>query len=213
MIPLTEESPGDVKDTSTPEPGWKVQLSLAIQALMNHERVTSSISAGHIKDTPGRVVKAFSEYFSGLMEDPEDVLRQGFEAETYSQMVFLGNIPFTSLCAHHLVPFLGRVHFGYLPRRKIVGLSKIPRLVEIYSRRPQVQEKLTEEIAETFRKVVVPDGCGVVVDAVHLCIALRGVRKNGVVTRTTALKGNFLEPSVRQEFLASVPSVESFSWT
>lgn len=189
---------------------WCEELEDAIELLMKHPKVAASISKVHTEDTPRRVVKAFGEYFSGLMEDPKEVLERSFESGKCDQMVTLFNIPFISYCSHHLLPFAGHVHFGYLPDNTIVGLSKIPRLIEIYSRRPQVQEKLTNEIVDTFFEIVKPRGCGVVVDAEHMCMVVRGVKKEGVITRTTAIRGVFnTEPSVKQEFLSGIPTVES----
>ena len=186
------------------EPSWDWYLRKAISGLLNSEEVKKVISDDHIRDTPDRVVKAFEEYFSGVHEDPEEVLTKGFEVGTYNQMIFVKNISFVSFCAHHITPITGRVHFAYLPKEKIVGLSKIPRLIEIYARRPQVQEKMTQEIVDTFQNVVRPDGCGAVVEAVHLCMTIRGVRKENAVTRTTALKGVFTDKGIKDEFLDGI---------
>lgn len=159
----------------------------------------------HLKDTPKRFVRGFSELISGVHQDPEAVLKTGFEENHYNQMVAVEQIDFVSVCAHHLLPFHGVVHFAYLPNKKVVGLSKIPRMVEILSRRPQIQEQLTQQIVDTFQKVVQPKGCGCMIEAWHACVGIRGVRKPNTRMRTTALAGLFLtKPSVKEEFLMGV---------
>lgn len=183
---------------------WQV-LESAIQQMLGIPEIAGSISEVHIKETPQRYVKACQEFFQGCWEDPKEVLQKKFEETKYAQMVFVNDIKFVSFCAHHLLPFFGRVHFAYIPQKYVVGLSKIPRLVEIHARRPQVQEKLTEEIVETFQEVMQPKGCGCVVEATHLCMAIRGVKKDDAYMRTTSLKGTFLtEDIVRQEFLDGI---------
>lgn len=183
---------------------WEDTLQLAISQMLHGHEFVNVISEDHIRDTPERVVKAFQEYFSGVKEDPAAVLKKGFEAGRYDEMVFVKNISFVSFCAHHLTPIIGKVHFAYLPNEKIVGLSKIPRMIDILARRPQVQEKLTREIVETFQSVVQPSGCGAVIEALHLCMTIRGVKKDQAVTRTTALFGAFKSDGVKHEFLDGI---------
>jgi len=183
---------------------WQEALEWAITGMMTASKFSAHISEDHVRDTPKRFVKAFEEYFSGLDQDPEEVLRRGFEVGKYDEMVFVKNISFVSFCAHHLSPFFGKVHFAYLPDKKIVGLSKIPRLIEVYSKRPQVQEQLTAQVVDTFQKVVTPKGCGTVIEALHLCMSIRGVKKDQAITRTTALRGCFKKDSVKREFLDGV---------
>ncbi len=155
----------------------------------------------HVEGTPRRVVKAYAELMSGIGQDAASVLTTRFSTGI-NEMVGVENIDFVSLCMHHLLPFSGVVHFAYIPDKKLVGLSKIPRMIDILSRRPQVQEKLTQEIVDTFQEVVKPRGCGAMVEASHGCVALRGVGKPGTKMRTTALTGIFLEkPEVKNEFL------------
>lgn len=201
---------GGLVTTTVPCKTWQEALQNAITAMLNEQKFSQHISENHVRDTPQRVVKAFEEYFSGLDQDPEEVLRRGFEVGNYDEMVYVKNISFVSFCAHHLAPFIGKVHFAYLPHKQIVGLSKIPRLVEVYSKRPQVQEKLTAEIVDTFQKVVKPKGCGAVVEALHLCMAIRGVKKDQAVTRTTALRGCFKKETTKQEFLDGVKGVSGW---
>lgn len=183
---------------------WREALQGAVECMLSQDEFKRQMAEEHIKETPVRFVKSLDEYFWGLKQDPEEILRKGFAPGNYDEMVLVRDIRFASLCAHHLLPFTGRIHFGYLPARRIVGLSKIPRLVEVYARRPQVQEQLASQIVDTFQKVVKPAGCGVVIEALHLCMAIRGVRKETAITRTTALRGIFKDPSTKTEFLNAV---------
>ena len=154
--------------------------------------------------TPERVALAYAELFSGLREDPRRHLAVTFD-ERHHEMVVLRDVPFASLCEHHLLPFTGRAHIGYIPEGRVVGLSKLARLVEGYARRPQVQERLTSEIADAIMETLRPDGCGVVIEAVHTCMTLRGVKKPGATMVTSALRGGFRRrPETRAEFLAFV---------
>jgi GTP cyclohydrolase I len=183
---------------------WEEQLRTAIFQMLGQKEFRAVISDNHVAETPDRVVKAFGEYFSGVYQDPEAVLKKGFETGTYDEMVFVKNISFVSFCAHHLTPIIGKVHFAYLPQKKIVGLSKIPRMIEIFAKRPQVQEKFTTDIVDTFFNVVQPHGCGAVVEALHLCMTIRGIKKEDAVTRTTRLLGSFRDRGVKEEFLDGV---------
>jgi len=142
--------------------------------------------------TPARVARAYAELFAGLRLDPAQVLTTAFEAD-HEEMVLVRDISLTSLCEHHLLPFYGSAHVGYIPGDdgRITGLSKLARLVEVYARRPQVQERLTSQIADTLMKVLSPRGVIVVVDAEHMCMAMRGVRKPGARTVTSAVRGLF----------------------
>lgn len=154
--------------------------------------------------TPQRVADAYEELFAGLREDPRDRLRTTFD-EDHKEMVILRDIPFASLCEHHLLPFTGVAHVGYIPRGRIVGLSKLARLVEGYARRPQVQERLTSEVADAMMEELQPDGCGVVVEAVHTCMTIRGIEKAGATMVTSAMRGGFRNrPETRAEFMTIV---------
>ncbi|AZI59614.1 GTP cyclohydrolase I FolE [Nakamurella antarctica] len=143
-------------------------------------------------NTPGRVSRAFAEQFSGLHTNPDDVLDTVFD-ENHAEMILIRDITFYSTCEHHLVPFLGKAHVGYIPGPdgRVTGLSKVARLVDGYSRRPQVQERLTTQIADAMVRRLVPAGVIVVMEAEHLCMAMRGVRKPGAVTSTSAVRGIF----------------------
>ena len=156
-----------------------------------------------LRGTPSRVARAFEEWFGGYREDPVEFLRRTFyEVDGYDEMVVLRDISFESHCEHHLAPIIGRVHVGYLPDRKVVGISKLARVVETFSRRLQVQESLTAQIAHCIHDVLKPKGVGVVVEGVHQCMTTRGVRKQGVSMITSQLLGNFRsDPRTRAEFL------------
>lgn len=145
-----------------------------------------------LKDTPGRVARAYAEQFAGLGQHPKDVLTTVFDAD-HDEMVLVRDIEMFSTCEHHLTPFFGFAHVGYIPneRGQITGLSKLARLVDVYARRPQVQERMTSQIADSLMEVLEPRGVIVVVEAEHLCMAMRGVRKPGAKTVTSAVRGSF----------------------
>ena len=154
-------------------------------------------------DTPKRVVNAYRDWFSGYSADPGAYLRRTFEeVEGYDEMVVLRDIAFESYCEHHMAPIIGRAHVGYLPTDKVVGISKLARVVDAYARRFQVQEKLTAQIAHCIDMVLKPRGVGVVIDAVHQCMTTRGVHKRGVSMVTSRMVGAFrADASTRSEFL------------
>ena len=158
-----------------------------------------------LRDTPKRVEKAFRAYTSGYLQDPKKVIGDGmFEAET-DEMVLVKNIELYSLCEHHLAPFFGKAHVAYIPSDKIIGLSKIARVVDIYARRLQVQERLTMQVAEALDEVMKPRGVGVIVEASHLCMMMRGVEKQNSSTVTSCLRGLFRsDERTRTEFLKLV---------
>ncbi len=156
--------------------------------------------------TPARVVRAYEEWFSGYSEQPRDFLKRTFE-ETggYDEVVVLRDIRFESHCEHHMAPIIGRVHIGYLPRNRVVGISKLARLVEVYARRLQIQEKMTAEIAACLEEVLKPHGVAVVTEATHQCMTTRGVHKTGVSMVTSRMLGVFRDRAeTRQEFLAAI---------
>ncbi len=156
--------------------------------------------------TPGRVVRAYEEWFSGYKDNPRDYLKRTFE-ETggYDEVVVLRDIRFESHCEHHMAPVIGRVHIGYLPRNRVVGISKLARLVDVYARRLQIQEKMTAEIAACLDTVLKPHGVAVVTEATHQCMTTRGVHKTGVTMVTSRMLGVFRDHAeTRQEFLAAI---------
>ncbi len=154
--------------------------------------------------TPRRIAEMYSELFMGLGLDPREELTVGFE-EGHREMVILRDIPFYSMCEHHLLPFHGVVHVGYIPSGPVVGASKLARVVEILSRRPQIQERLTTQIAETILEAIKPDGVAVVIQAEHMCMTIRGVKKPGSNVITSAMRGLFRSrAATRAEFLSLV---------
>ena len=159
-----------------------------------------------LSDTPARVVRAFDEWFSGYREDPSQILAKTFEeTDGYDEMVVLRNIRFTSHCEHHMAPIVGRAHIGYLPTTRVVGISKLARLVEVYARRLQIQEKMTAQIANTINDVLEPQGAAVVIEATHQCMTTRGVDKPGSTLITSQMTGAFRDDaSTRREFLSAI---------
>ncbi|MET0531623.1 MAG: GTP cyclohydrolase I FolE [Microvirga sp.] len=162
-------------------------------------------------DTPARVARAYAEWFAGYDQDPADILQRTFEeVGGYDDVVALRGIPFESWCEHHMATIRGTVDIGYLPRDRVVGISKLSRVVDAFARRLQVQERMTAEIADTIQKALNPRGVGVIVKATHACMASRGVRKHGVSMVTSRMLGVFRdEPATRQEFLAALARAEA----
>jgi GTP cyclohydrolase I len=159
-----------------------------------------------LRDTPSRVSRAFSEFFAGYALDPVEVLQRTFEeVDGYDEMVVLRDIRFESHCEHHLAPIIGKAHVGYMPRRRVVGISKLARVVDIYARRLQIQEKMTAQIANAIEEVLQPHGVAVVIEASHQCMTTRGVHKPGTSMVTSRMLGAFRDDAAtRREFLAFV---------
>ena len=157
-------------------------------------------------DTPKRVASAYEDWFSGYKEDPEEYLLRTFEeVEGYDDMIVLKDIRFESHCEHHLAPIIGRAHVGYLPNNKVVGISKLARVVEAYARRLQVQEKMNAQIARCIQRVLEPKGVAVVIEAAHQCMTTRGVHKQGVSMVTSTMLGEFRKNTLtRREFLSVI---------
>ncbi len=155
----------------------------------------------NLVDTDRRVAKMYLDIFSGLDEGTRPRLTTFPNTEKYTAMVMEKEIPFYSMCAHHFIPFYGHGHIAYIPNERIVGLSKLPRLLEFFARRPQLQERLTEQVAGVLEEELKPQGVMVVVEARHLCVEMWGVKKPGAITVTSALRGIFLQKTVREEFL------------
>ena len=150
--------------------------------------------------TPHRVFKAYEHMTSGYQQSPNDVLGEALFESDNDQMVIIKDIEFYSMCEHHLLPIIGRAHVAYIPIGKVVGLSKIPRMVDVFARRLQIQEQLTEQIAKAIDDVIAPKGVGVVIQARHMCMEMRGVEKTHSNTTTSALRGMFLKSDTRKEF-------------
>jgi GTP cyclohydrolase I len=156
-----------------------------------------------IRDTPKRVANMYDELLEGYALDAKALLNNALFDVQYDEMVVVKDIDFYSLCEHHMLPFYGQAHVGYLPDKRVVGLSKIPRLVDMFAKRLQVQERMTQQIASAIDELVMPKGVGVVVEAHHLCAAMRGVKKPGTMMTTSSVRGQFRDnPSTREEFMA-----------
>jgi GTP cyclohydrolase IA len=196
--PLTTRPPQRVTRPS------RAEAEMAVRTLIrwagdNHDREG-------LVDTPARVVRAYDEWFAGYGEDPAEFLQRTFaEAAGYDEMIVLRNISFASHCQHHMAPIVGCAHIGYLPRGRIVGISKVARVIDAYSKRLQIQEKMTAEIADSLEAGLRPHGVAVVVEGVHGCMTSRGVHKAHANMVTSCMRGRFRdEPGTRQQFLSAV---------
>lgn len=144
-----------------------------------------------LRETPARVGRMYQEVFAGLHAEPREILTKIFSDEHYDEIVLVKDIPFTSMCEHHLLPFVGRAHTAYIPREGVLGISKLARAVEVFSKRPQVQERLTNQIADLIEECVKPKGVAVVLEAEHTCMTIRGIKKPGASVITSSMKGLF----------------------
>lgn len=161
-----------------------------------------------LKDTPTRVARSYDELLAGYNVDPKKLLNNALFDVEYSEMVIVSNIDFYSMCEHHMLPIIGKAHVAYIPDKKVVGLSKIPRIVEAYARRLQVQERMTQQIAHLIDELVAPQGVAVIVDGLHLCVAMRGAKKTNARMRTSSLTGLFLKSEkTRMEFMEHIGSL------
>lgn len=157
-----------------------------------------------LRDTPARVARMYAELFSGLNAEPRELLQKTF-TQKYDEMVLVKDIGFESICEHHLLPFIGKAHIGYLPNGKIVGLSKLARVVEVLARRPQIQERMAEQLADLIMSELDARGVGVILEATHTCMTIRGIRKPASICTTSAMRGSFqTSQSTRSEFMALI---------
>lgn len=194
-----ESAPADL-DELDPATRERVQrLARHVRALL--EELGLDLSDPNLRETDVRVARMYLEMFHGLLEGAVPDVKTFPNDEGYSAMVMEKEIPFYSMCAHHLVPFYGHAHIAYIPRERIIGLSKLARVVEFYSKRPQIQERLTEQVVTFLQEKLDPLGAMVVIEARHLCVEMRGVKKPGAVTVTSAIRGTFYRKEVREEFL------------
>lgn len=189
----------------------------AVNGVINQEKIAAGVrmiieaigddpNREGLKDTARRVARMYGEFFQGLHEDPRTYLQVVFD-EQHDEMVLVKDVPFHSMCEHHLLPFHGRVHAAYIPRGRVVGLSKIARVIEVFARRPQVQERMTTQIADLLMDELDAHGVGVVVEASHTCMTMRGVRKPGSLMVTSAMRGSFKSDlATRSEFMSLVVS-------
>jgi GTP cyclohydrolase I len=216
MLELLFATPGTVEACQQASAhGNSVPMSSTLTAAIDQERIAAAVreiiaAIGEdaeregLLETPRRIAQLYAEMFSGLGQDPREVLSRSFD-ESHKEMVILKNIPFYSLCEHHFLPFHGQAHIGYVPEGRIVGVSKIARAVDILARRPQMQERLTGQIADAIMDRLEPDGVAVVIEAEHLCLTMRGAQKPGAVMVTSAIRGGFRRRGVtRSEFLSLV---------
>jgi len=203
-LPKKPDQEVDQKNQSRPTKPSREQAEEAVRTLLSW--AGDDPSREGLKDTPSRVVRAYEEYFSGYSACPKALLERTFEeTEGYDEIVLLRNIRFESHCEHHLAPIIGRAHIGYLPENRVVGISKLARLVDVYAKRFQIQEKMTAQIATTIQDVLKPKGVAVVIEAAHQCMTTRGVHKSGVTMVTSRMLGAFRsDPATRREFLAII---------
>ena len=179
------------------------RISKAISEIL--EAVGEKTDREGLAKTPERVARMYEELFSGYRTDPVELLNGAIFHVSYDEMVLVRDIEFHSLCEHHMLPFIGRAHVAYLPKGKVIGLSKIPRIVDMFARRLQVQERMTVQIADLIEELLEPHGVAVVLEAVHLCSVMRGVKKHDARMTTSAMHGGFRKnPATRQEFLDSI---------
>jgi GTP cyclohydrolase I len=200
-----DEAPGAAKTTAPKRPSREA-AEAAVRVLI--EWAGDDPNREGLLDTPARVARSYEEFFSGYTVDPVSFLSRTFEETNgYDEMIVLRDIRFNSHCEHHMVPIIGKVHVGYLPNRRVIGISKIARVVDAFARRLQIQEKFTTEIANTIHEVLQPLGVGVVVEGAHQCMTTRGVYKPGGTLVTSRMIGTFrTDPKTRREFLSMIAS-------
>ncbi len=206
---MTEQKPISVPAAAGAGRPSRAEAEEAVRVLLRWAGVDPAREG--LVDTPSRVARAYEEFFSGYHEDPEEILRRTFaETDGYDEMVLLRDIRLESHCEHHVVPIIGKAHVAYMPDKRVVGISKLARVVEIYSRRLQIQEKLTAQIANAIQDVLHPRGVAVVIEAAHQCMTTRGIRKPGVTMVTSRMLGTFRsDPSTRREFMALIGNPSS----
>ena len=197
IAPVTSTTTADTRPSRT-------EAESAVRTLLGW--TGDDVTREGLQDTPARVVRAYEEYFSGYSKDPVQILSTTFsEVEGYDEMVVLTNIHFVSHCEHHMAPIIGKAHVAYLPNKRVVGISKLARLVEIFARRLQIQEKMTAQIADTLQAVLQPQGVAVVIEASHGCMTMRGVNQHETSLVTSRMLGSFRDdPSIRREFMALI---------
>lgn len=195
-------------DDALLEPGWEEKLDSAAIEKATHDMLMAfgeDPEREGLVRTPQRVARMYAELLAGYRTDPESVVNGAIFEVRYDEMVIVRDIEFYSLCEHHMLPFIGRAHVAYIPNGKVLGLSKIPRIVDMYARRLQVQERMTRQIADFLRDLLKPQGVAVVVEAMHLCSMMRGVKKHDARMTTSAMHGAFrANLATRQEFLDNI---------
>ncbi len=203
QLKIAEPSPLPASSGDSVRP-TREDAEMAIRTLLAY--AGDDPSREGLLDTPDRVVRSYDEFFGGYSEDPAAILERTFsEIDGYDEIVALRDIPFVSHCEHHMAPIIGRAHIGYLPNHRVVGISKLARIVEVYARRLQIQEKMTAQIANTIDEVLQPRGVAVVLEAAHQCMTTRGVNKPGVDMVTSRMLGAFRDnQATRQEFMSVI---------
>ena len=204
---MTAKTPDEDHAAAAGTPPANPAQDLKIDRISGHVRgmlteLGLDLTDDNLRETDRRVAKMYLEMFQGLEQGAEPKVTTFPNSEHYSAMVMEKQIPFYSMCAHHLVPFYGHAHLAYIPNDTILGLSKFARILEFYAKRPQLQERLTEQVANYLETRLKPQGVMVVIEARHLCVEMRGVKKPGAMTVTSAIRGTFYQKSVREEFLA-----------
>lgn len=190
--------------STTIEPGMGVdEEAIKTAVVMMLKAIGEDPTREGLRDTPRRIAEMYRELFAGLKHDPAEVLQVSFD-EGHSEMVIVKDIPFYTVCEHHFLPFHGVAHVGYIPRGRVVGISKLARAVEILARRPQLQERLTSQVADTIMTTLEPNGVGVVLEGQHLCMTMRGVKKPGSKVVTSAMRGVFKNVATRAEFMSLI---------
>jgi len=184
---------------------WESEREIEDTVIRQLEYIGENPNREGLKNTPKRIVKSWKELYSGYGQNPSDIIKSAMFSEhsNYDQIVLLKDIDFFSMCEHHMMPFFGKVHIGYLPGKNVVGVSKIARMVECFARRLQIQERLTEDIASTMFDIMEARGVGVVIEATHLCMVARGVKKREPIMVTSSVKGEFLGP-MKDEFFSLI---------
>ena len=202
----TEDQGGGLEDGPVLAVACKEVVADAVSAILR--AVGEDPTREGLRSTPNRVARSYDELLIGYKVDPVALLNNALFEASYSEMVVVTDIDFYSLCEHHMLPFFGKAHVAYIPNHKVIGLSKIPRIVEVYARRLQIQERMTRQIAELIDQLVQPLGVAVVVDGLHMCMAMRGVKKSNARMRTSALLGTFADnPKTRAEFMEHIGPV------
>jgi len=200
---ISDEMVANFKDGPVLDAECKIEVANAVAHIL--KSVGEDLDRDGLRNTPDRVARMYDEILFGYTVDPVKLLNKALFDVDYAEMVVVGDIDFWSMCEHHMLPIFGQAHVAYLPDKKVVGLSKIPRVVEAFARRLQIQERMTRQIAELIDDLVEPQGVGVVVQATHLCVAMRGAKKPNAHMRTTALLGSFLtNEKTRNEFFDSI---------
>ncbi len=200
MNRISDEMAANFKDGPVLKSSCKIEVANAVMHILNS--VGEDTTRDGLRNTPDRVARMYDELLLGYTVDPVKLLNNALFDVEYDQMVVVTDIEFYSMCEHHLLPIIGRAHVAYLPDKKVVGLSKIPRVVDAFARRMQVQERMTNQIAELIDELIEPKGVGVVVDGMHMCVMMRGAKKDNAHMRTSALLGAFRDqPNTQAEFM------------